>query len=329
MSSFAAPVFVPENERDRPAAQPALVSKVYDPAELSIVPNMSRRVVSWISTEVVDHVGDVVLAEGVDFRSAFLDKNPVVMAHHDYGKWPVGLATEVKLKRGNGFNGLLGIMNFDEDPDAVRVFGMVERKLVRGQSIGFVPPLDFDYPKDWGPPTADELKRHPDWKDARRIIRRCVLVEWSFVPIPMNRESLVIAVQKGLEIPTHWRGAAEKLMNPNPAETKTETTPPAPEQKTAEPPATAPAADDAEAKGASADKEAMCKAVCKAAGQVNHSGVRGHAYYHHGMKAAHHDMADEDDGDGKYDQADDIKAHYMKACKGLKLVTVGVACGHP
>lgn len=196
------------------------IRKDFDPAELSIVPNEPRTVVSWITTDVVDHVGDVVLAEGVDYTSAFLDKNPVVMAVHDYQKWPVGTADHIKLKKGPNFTGLMGKMRFDTDADAERLFGLVERRVVRGQSIGFVPPVDLN-PKEWGPPTAEELKRRPDWKDAARIIRRCVLVEWSFVPIPMNRESLVTAVQKGLALPSYLEREAKQLMEPEtPVQTK-------------------------------------------------------------------------------------------------------------
>jgi hypothetical protein len=185
---------------------PGLVTKAFSPAEVNLTPG-ERSDVSWISTDVVDNEGDVVVAKGVDFASVYL-KNPVVMACHDYQKWPVGTCAWIKAAKGDGFTGLCAKTMYDEDPDAVRLFGMVQRKLVRGRSIGFRPPSDFQ-PGDWGAPTPDELKARPDWKNAGRIIRRCVLLEYSVVPIPMNQESLTVAVSKGLELPSYLAALVE------------------------------------------------------------------------------------------------------------------------
>ncbi|WP_406699244.1 hypothetical protein V5E97_10240 [Singulisphaera sp. Ch08] len=43
--------------------------------------------------------------------------------------------------------------------------------------------------------------RRPDWKGAERIIRRCVLLEYSVCSLPMNPQALVAAVNKGVHRP--------------------------------------------------------------------------------------------------------------------------------
>jgi hypothetical protein len=182
-----------------------LLVKSFD-AVVTFAPG-ERADVSYITTDVVDNEGDVVVAAGVDYTSVFM-KNRVVMAKHDYQSWPVGKCEWIKAQKATPqrqFNGLIAKTIYDTDPDADRLWGMVQRGLVSGKSIGFRPPDDFNWQLDWGPATQQELKERPEWESARQIIRRCVLLEYSIVPIPMNQESLVLAVSKGLELPSYLR----------------------------------------------------------------------------------------------------------------------------
>jgi hypothetical protein len=176
------------------------LTKAFDPAAVNFTPGETSDV-SWITTDVVDNEGDVVVAKGVDFTSVYL-KNPVVMACHQLNKWPVGLCSWIKLAKGSSFTGLCAKTMYDEDPDALKLFGLVQRGMAKGKSISFRRPTD-SLPGDWGPPTPDELKARPDWKGARQVIRRCVMFEYSVCPIPMNQEALLIAVSKGLELPSY------------------------------------------------------------------------------------------------------------------------------
>jgi hypothetical protein len=189
-------------------SKPGVQTKAFDTSQVNLTPG-ERSDVSWITTDVVDNEGDVVIARGVDL--SVFTKNPVVMAVHNYQSWPLGRCDWIKPAKTKGFAGLTAKTLWDEDPDALRLFGMVQRGLVKGRSIGFRPPDDFK-PSDWGPPSPEELKARPDWAAARRVIRRCVLLEYSVCPIPMNQESLTLAVSKalslGLEVPTYLRGMA-------------------------------------------------------------------------------------------------------------------------
>lgn len=187
-----------------------VVVKAFSPAEINFTPG-ERSAVSYITSDVVDNEGDVVVAAGVDYHSVF-ETNPVVMSCHDYQKWPVGLCDWIKVVKATPqrrFNGLIAKTTFDDAPDALRLFTLVQKGIVRGQSISFRPPEDLK-PGEWGPPSKDELRARPEWETARRVIRRCVMLEYSFVPIPMNQESLVLAVSKGLELPTYLRSLVER-----------------------------------------------------------------------------------------------------------------------
>jgi hypothetical protein len=214
-----------------PDEDPGVTSKQFTPAEINFTPG-ERSFVAWISMDVVDNEGDVVVPTGVDCASAYLGVkddpsrpgNPVVMAVHDYQRWPLGTCAWIKVARPSRraqFSGLYAKTLIDEDPDALKVFGMIQRRVVRGISIGFRPP-DDPRPGEWGPPTPEELAARPDWASARRVIRRCVLLEYSVVPIPMNQGALIVAVSKGLELPSYL---ADALPPPPEAEPEAEPAP--------------------------------------------------------------------------------------------------------
>lgn len=184
---------------DPAAESPGPIAKFYDAAEFNFTPG-ERSLVAWITADCIDREGDVVIAEGVDFRSEYLDTNPVVMAIHDYRQWPIGTCDQksggwIKLRKGKGFTGLVSKMFFDTDDVSEFVYGKCKRGIVRSVSIGFRPPDDMR-PGEWGPPTREELRVRPDWAGAKRIIRRCIMIEYSIVPIGMNPRALVVAVNK-------------------------------------------------------------------------------------------------------------------------------------
>ncbi len=182
-------------------ALPVLTTKYYTADEVNFTPG-ERSFVAWVSTETVDREGDVVVASGVDFKSEYVDKNPVVMAVHDYGKWPLGQCEWLKVKSARDWAGLYGKARIDDDDDTEVVWKKIKSRTVRGVSIGFRPPDDMAK-GEWGPPTADELKRNPHWKGAKRVIRRCVMIEFSVCPIGMNANALIEAVSKGLHRPRY------------------------------------------------------------------------------------------------------------------------------
>ena len=189
-----------------PTDRPDMIVKDFIPAETNFTPGEDSDV-SYVTTDIVDHDREVIVSAGIDFASVFM-KNPVVLARHDQKTWPIGRCEWIKVAKATAsrrFNGLIAKTIYDQDPDAQRVFGMVKRLVVKGKSITATPPDDMK-PGEWGPPTREEIKARPDWANAKRIIRRSVLVEYSVVPVPANKESLVLAVSKGLVLPTYLRG---------------------------------------------------------------------------------------------------------------------------
>jgi len=190
---------------------PTIIQKSQPAAEVNLSPGEAS-FVAWITLDAVDNEADVVIAAGVDWKSVFMGVpgdpahpgNPVVLAGHDVAKWPLGRCEWIKLAKPGGrstFSGLYAKTLVDEDPEALRVFGMIQRRMLRGISIRFRPPDDFR-PGEWGPPTAEELRQRPDWKTARRIIRRCVLLEYSICSLGMNQAAVIEAVSKGMELPS-------------------------------------------------------------------------------------------------------------------------------
>lgn len=177
-----------------------LLTKYYTADELNFTPG-ERSFVAWVSTEQVDREGDIVVAAGVDFKTEYL-ANPVVMAIHDYGKWPVGQCEWLKVKTTREWAGLYGKANIDNTPDTEIVWKKIQLRTVRGVSIGFDKPADWKA-ADWAPPTAAEVKKNPHWAGARRIIRRCKMVEFSICPIGMNPSALIEMVSKGLHKPEY------------------------------------------------------------------------------------------------------------------------------
>lgn len=195
-----------------------LTRKIFDPVETHFTPG-ERSMVAWITTDCVDHERDVVVASGVDYKTFFLGKtadagNPCVFAVHDYGRWPLGKCEWIKAKHSGSFNGLYAKTLLDEDPEAEAVWRKIKSRTLRGISIGFRPPEDMKA-SEWGPPTREELARRPDWKGAQRVIRRCVLLEYSVCGLPMNPQALVTAISKG----THRLGyEGTKAMDDEPEE---------------------------------------------------------------------------------------------------------------
>lgn len=175
-------------------------------ADVQLLPG-ERPALFWITTDTPDHELDVVVPGGVDYRSLYWDParpngcNPVVMALHDLGKWPVAKTEYIGQRSGDGFTGLVAKFVFDDDPDAEIVWKKVRGRSLRATSIGFKAPPGM-HPSEWGAPTREELRRNPHWAGARRVIRRCLLFEVSVVGVPMNANCLAIAVSKGLVRPS-------------------------------------------------------------------------------------------------------------------------------
>jgi hypothetical protein len=165
-----------------------------------------RSDVSWITTESVDRVGEVVIARGMN--DGQFQANPVVTLGHHYDLPPVGRSLwRKRVKDGAPPAGVTGIKaktQYPARPDAWpageawlpdNVFALVQAGLLQGKSIGFLP-TRVHVPDD------DEAKQH-GWGDGvRLVIDEWLLLEYACVTLPANQDALVAAVSKGaVELP--------------------------------------------------------------------------------------------------------------------------------
>jgi hypothetical protein len=158
-----------------------------------------RADVSWISTESVDRMGEVVLAWGMD-DSQFRD-NPLVTLGHQYDLAPVGRSVWRQRAR-DGRRGLAGIRAKTHYPPAPpgwpagsawlpdQVLALVQAGLLQGKSIGFLPTRVHV-------PDRQEASHH-GWGDrVHLVIDEWLLLEYACVTLPANQNALVEAVAKG------------------------------------------------------------------------------------------------------------------------------------
>lgn len=160
-----------------------------------------RADVSWISTENVDRMREIVKADGMNDEHFQL--NPLVTMQHAYWLPPVGRSlwrTKVKTQ------GIVGIKakthyptrpedwsnNTDWPPDVA--FSLVKQGLLTGKSIGFLPTKVRT-------PTEEEIKHRPEMRHVKRIVEEWILLEYACVFLPAQQHAVVEAVSKEMAIP--------------------------------------------------------------------------------------------------------------------------------
>lgn len=153
-----------------------------------------RSDVSWISTEVPDRAGDVVLAAGMDDREFRL--NPVVTLGHDYARPPVGRGVWRRRVRDGELVGIKAKTHYPPRPAGLEgpwppdeVFAHVRAGLLAGKSIGFLP-------LEAHAPDGAEVRRRGWPESVRLVIDRWLLLEYACVSLPANPLALVESVSK-------------------------------------------------------------------------------------------------------------------------------------
>lgn len=127
----------------------------------------------WVRASSVneDRDGDVVITSGIDLTK-YRD-NPVGLLNHDWNAHPIAKCTDI-IHRDHE---LLMKMQFDDDPDAEKVYQKVKKGFIHSVSIGF-----------------RALKVSPrEHKDYGFVIEKSELLEVSFVTIPANGDCTVLA----------------------------------------------------------------------------------------------------------------------------------------
>jgi hypothetical protein len=168
-----------------------------------------RSDVSWISTQAVDLVHEVVLAAGMD-DSQFA-QNPIVTLNHAYQIPPVGRSLWHKRVRDGSTYGIKAKTLYPQRPASWpaaepwmpdKIFGLVQAGLVGAKSIGFLP-------LKVRAATQTEVQQN-DWPSDVVVIDAWLLLEYACCWLPANQEAIVEEVSKNLSLPAGvldvWRG---------------------------------------------------------------------------------------------------------------------------
>lgn len=155
-----------------------------------------RTVTAVISTSAVDREKEVLLPKGADYEQYL--KNPVVLWAHDYRGMPIARALWIKSGRKN----ITAKAQFAKTEMADEIYELFKGGYLNAFSVGFLPAEDGSHP-----PTPDEVKKNPEWAEAKRIYDKWELLEFSAVPVPANPEALATAVKsKDISISKELQG---------------------------------------------------------------------------------------------------------------------------
>jgi len=146
-----------------------------------------RSTTELISTGDVDRDKEILLPKGADLTH--YKANPQVLWAHNYSTPPIGRAAWVKKKA----EGLLAKTIYATTSFAEEIWQLVRGGFLPARSVGFIPLESHE-------PDEKEIRKYPERADARRIIDKWELLEYSVVPVPSNRQALQQAMAKGLNL---------------------------------------------------------------------------------------------------------------------------------
>jgi len=179
---------------------PEVVHKTYSGTKMFsqfTVEDGTREFIATITTDDLDRDGEVVDPRGG--KLANYEKNPIITFSHDTWGLPIGAARWIKRFTEDGGRGIIARGYIAEGVEkAEDVFKLMQQKVLTTVSIGFG---SFDS----GPPTEEEIKNNPKWKNAKRVHRKWELFEFGVVGIPSNTSATIHAVSKGY-VPDWFKG---------------------------------------------------------------------------------------------------------------------------
>ena len=188
---------IPLGELDEARADALAQERGCKPSEIEFVrkgiivkaepDDVERSTTELISTGTVDRDKEVLLPKGADIT--YYKDNPQVLWAHNYNQPPIGRAAWIKKTP----EGLLAKTIYAETPFAEEIYGLVKGGFLPARSVGFIV-LDGHEPEE------KDIKKHPEWAEARFIIDKWELLEYSVVPVGSNRQALEQAMVKGLNI---------------------------------------------------------------------------------------------------------------------------------
>jgi len=136
-----------------------------------------RQVHVVVSTSDVDRDGEIIVPEGISWKSYMASGAGTVLWNHN-SNMPVAKCIALE-RQANGLHALVQFPPEGEDREADTVYTRVKFGSVSGVSIGFLPlasePLDRGNPK----------------KGPQRYTA-CDMMEFSFTPVPSNPSAIVV-----------------------------------------------------------------------------------------------------------------------------------------
>jgi len=144
-----------------------------------------RTLVAWATTDDVDRDGESLSADGWDLKA--FRKNSVLMACHDYQRFPVGKVIWIKPDPSDNPKGLKFKAQFAETDEGLDAWYLYRNGFMSAFSVGFNPLEDPIYDDK-----ADGKKK------PRRRYCKNELLEISCVPVPANAMALIEA-EKGIK----------------------------------------------------------------------------------------------------------------------------------
>jgi len=137
--------------------------------------------IAIISTSDIDRDREIMLPKGANIDNWL--KAPRVLWGHDYYGEPIGKGYWVKPGRKN----IKAKWEWAPTPEAQQKRLLWDKGFLNTVSIGFIPKKSHE-------PTPAEIKKIPDWADARKIIDEWELLEFSVVSVPANPNALAAAI---------------------------------------------------------------------------------------------------------------------------------------
>lgn len=124
-----------------------------------------------VSTPEVDRYGTIIMPSGIDY-TAYL-ANPIVLAQHDSGKWPIGRCLGFAM---NGENLEATIQIECVTEDGKKLTKLINAGFVKAVSVGIIP-VEFEEQTIGGKKIT--------------VYTKSELVEFSVVSVPANRQALL------------------------------------------------------------------------------------------------------------------------------------------
>jgi hypothetical protein len=149
-----------------------------------------RSDISWITAELPDRQGDIVLASGMD--DSHFRLNPIVTLNHDYQRPPVGRSLWRRLVRDQGVSGIRAKTYYPPRPKDWSdgpwlpdlAYELLRAGLLNAKSIGFLP-------LKVRTPTQEEITATAGMRNVRAIVERWLLLEYACCYLPVQPYAVV------------------------------------------------------------------------------------------------------------------------------------------